>query len=188
MAAPRGGSQLREAPACHATAGIAHILLQGGEPGELSNESNISPTVTDSGPKRPTPDSILKIALAVCAVMVALALAAHYLVYVPMRDHAAALAREHQAQVAAQVVRENLARQAKARADQAASVKVGLDTCLTGADADYKVNWDHSCLARGLKSGCDLPSYETDAIVKTRENTKARCVEVAKYGLPPTAR
>lgn len=154
----------------------------------MSDDSKVSPAETDSGEghKRPTPDSILKVALAVCAVFAALALASHYFIYVPMRDHEAALAREHQAQLAAQTVRDNLAQQAKARADQAANVKAGLDSCLAGADTDYSANWDHSCLARGLKSGCDLPAYETDAIVKTRENAKARCVEVAKYGLPPS--
>jgi hypothetical protein len=183
-----GGSQLREAPACHAAAGIAHTLQHGGEPAWLTEESKVPPAVTDGGDgrKRPTPDSILKIVLAACAVFAALALAAHYFIYVPMRDHEAALAREHQAQLAAQAQRDELARQAKARKDQTAKVQTGLEQCLAGADIDYSANWDHSCLARGLKSGCDLPAYETDAIVKTRENTKARCVEVAKYGLPPS--
>ena len=57
---------------------------------------------------------------------------------------------------------------------------------LTGANTDYTANWDHACQARGLGSGCALPSYETNSIVTTRENAKARCVEVAKYGLPPS--
>jgi hypothetical protein len=169
-------------------AGIAHILRYGGEPSELSDESKIPPAAPDGGDgwKWPSLDDVWKIALAVCAVLAALALAAHYFIYVPMRDHEAALAREHQAQLAVQAQRDELARQAKARKDQAAKVQTGLEQCLAGANTDYSANWDHSCLARGLKSGCDLPAYETDAIVKTRENTKARCVEVAKYGLPPS--
>jgi hypothetical protein len=130
-------------------------------------------------------DAILKVSLAAGAVVAALAVAAYFLVYVPLRDHQAAMQRDRQAQLAAQAQRENLARQARERADQAASVKASLDSCLTGANTDYTANWDHACQARGMASGCALPAYETQAILTTRENAKARCVEVARYGLPP---
>ena len=155
----------------------------------MSDESDAPVTVNGagaSGSEHPLLDAILKIALAAGAVLAALTVAGYFLVYVPLRDHQAAVERDRQAQLAAQVERENLARQARERADKAASVKTALDSCLAGANTDYAANWAHACQARGMAAGCALPSYETEAISTTRENTKARCVEVARYGLPPS--
>ncbi|HEY2482426.1 MAG TPA: hypothetical protein VGI30_09565 [Caulobacteraceae bacterium] len=154
----------------------------------MSDESDAPATVSGAGASVPAHallDTILKISLAACAVLAALTVAGYFLVYVPLRDHQAALQREHQAQLAAQAERENLARQAQERADKAASVKAALDSCLEGANTDYTANWSHDCQARGMAAGCALPAYETQAIVTTRENAKARCVEVARYGVPP---
>jgi hypothetical protein len=156
----------------------------------VSNDSDASAAVGDAEAQgaraHPILDTILKVSLAVAGVVVALVVIFYFLIYVPMRDHQAAVERNRQAQAVAQAQRDDLARQAKDQADRAASVKAALDSCLTGANTDYTANWDHACQARGLGSGCALPSYETNAIVTTRENAKARCVEVAKYGLPPS--
>jgi hypothetical protein len=140
----------------------------------------------EGGSEHPVLDAILKISLAVGAAIAALTAGVYFLVYVPLRDHQAAVAREQQAQMAAQVVRDNLARQARDQAEKNATVKAALDSCLAGANTDYVANWAHACEARSMPAGCALPSYETEAISTTRENTKARCVEVAKYGLPPS--
>jgi hypothetical protein len=175
-----------------ATLGRARHNSAGNEWGlsKVSNDSDASVEVSDADEQgargHPLLDAILKISLAVAGVVVALTVIFYFLLYVPMRDHQAAVERERQAQAAAQAQRENLARQSKEQADRAAGVKVALDSCLAGAGTDYTANWDHACQARGMSSGCALPSYETDAIVTTRENAKARCVEVAKYGLPPS--
>jgi hypothetical protein len=155
----------------------------------VSDESDAPATEDGAGASEsvhPLLDAILKISLAAGAVLAAVTVAGYFLVYVPLRDHQAALARDRQAQLAAQVEREDLARQARERIDKAANVKAALDSCLTGANTDYTANWDHACQARGMAAGCALPSYETAAISTTRENTKARCVEVARYGLPPS--
>jgi hypothetical protein len=156
----------------------------------VSNDSDASAAVsgaeTQAAHGHPLLDAILKISLAVAGIAVALTAIFYFLVYVPMRDHQVAVERDRQAQAVAQAQREDLARQSKERADRAAYVKASLESCLAGAGADYTVNWDHACQARALSSGCALPSYETDAIVTTRENAKARCVEVARYGLPPS--
>jgi hypothetical protein len=157
---------------------------------KVSNDSDASAAVgaaaTQAASAHPLVDAILKISLAVAGVLVALTVIFYFLVYVPTRDHQAATERDRQARAVAQAQRDSLARQAKARADQSASVKAALDSCLAGAGADYTANWDHACQARALTSGCALPSYETQSIVATRENAKARCVEVARYGLPPS--
>jgi hypothetical protein len=156
----------------------------------VSNDSDASAAVsaaeTHPAHAHPILDTILKVSLGVAGVVVALTVIFYFLVYIPTRDHQAAVERDRQAQAVAQAQRDNLARQAKEQADRAAYVKTALDSCLTGANTDYTANWDHACQARGLGSGCALPSYETNSIVTTRENAKARCVEVAKYGLPPS--
>jgi hypothetical protein len=155
----------------------------------VSDESDAPAKVDGAGASEsvhPLLDAILKISLAAGAVLAALTVAGYFLVYVPLRDHQAALARDRQAQLAAQTEREDLARQARERADRAANVKAALDSCLADANTDYTANWGHACQARGMAAGCALPPYETAAISATRENTKARCVEVARYGLPPS--
>jgi hypothetical protein len=156
----------------------------------VSNDSDAPAAVSGADERgaraHPLLDAILKISLAAAGVVVALTVIFYFLVYVPMRDHQAAVERDRQAQAVAQAQRDAVARQAKEQADKAASVKAALDSCLAGAGADYTANWDHACQARGMNSGCALPSYETEAIVTTRENAKARCVEVAKYGIAPS--
>lgn len=158
----------------------------------MSDESGVSAAVNggggggEDGSRRQLIDFILKIALASGAILAAIALIGYFLIYTPMRDHRLALEREQQAQLVARAAKDNQARQSREQADRAASVRAGLDSCLASANTDYAANWTHACEARGMKSGCSLPSYETDAINTTRENTKARCVEVAKYGLAPS--
>jgi hypothetical protein len=156
----------------------------------VSNDSDASAAVsgaeTQAARAHPILDTILKVSLAVAGVVVALTVIFYFLVYVPTRDHQAAVERDRAAQAVAQAQRDALARQSKEQADKAAYVKTALDSCLASANTDYTANWDHACQARGMSSGCALPSYETESIVSTRENGKARCVEVAKYGLSPS--